>query len=87
MRLGRLTSLAFVLTIVLSISAISLHLYREGMNGLSRDTMVLGLPIFAGIMANRGRRFPKLALLIALGAFALSAVALFAVISKKSVGG
>ena len=86
MRPGRLTSMAFVMTIILSVGAVSVHLFQEGMDGISRETMVLVLPIFAGVMANRGRRFPTLALIIALGALALSAIAVFAVMTKKSMG-
>ncbi|MEE2786511.1 MAG: hypothetical protein VX589_04165 [Myxococcota bacterium] len=56
------------------------------MDGLSRDAMVLALPIFASMMAHRGRRFPRLALLISVGALALSAIALFAVLNKKTMG-
>ena len=84
MGLGRMTTLALWITIALCLCALVLHLNAAGYKAMSRDSMVLVLPVFAALMGHRGRRFPRLALMVSIAAVLLAAGGLFAILSKTA---
>ena len=84
MRFGRLTTVTLWLTIILCLIAVALNISTFGFKAMSKDSMVLGLPIFAALMGHRGRRFPRLALMVSVVSVLLAAGGLFAVLSKTA---
>ena len=84
MRRGQVTTASLWATVALTVAAVGLHLKDAGFDGLSRETMVLALPVFAAFMGHRGRRFPRLAMGVSFAALLFSVGGLMAVLNKAA---